>query len=379
MVSNYTPSRKPRRTDDYSPGGKSGFRPNRATIVYTSKVKGLFLGVPVVIGGIEASLRRLAHYDYWEDKVRRSLLIDTKAEILAYGMAERQMVEIAKRLSMSATPGVDTRGQRPALQWALDGIPGTVVVRRGVPSHGAAEGENAVEVPSFEEVSKDKEKFNLAFKLAYLESDPVRGRAIAQRQGPLCDPVPARGSAFHGGNGSYLRAAFRLRGIRCMTGPVGSRIRDDPLFDHVSPRLLGRMLLLFAPRASGTDHPEPQQRVDPRGGAEARRPSGLQGNDHRHRRPDREPLRRRLRILDAAGSVPRETVHDARQVREPEARLRKGRGPLARCHESAGRKASFHPERPALRSPDRSGFGRLPARALRGTRERPAQGGAGAL
>lgn len=183
MVSNYTPSRKPRRTDDYSPGGKSGFRPNRATIVYTSKVKGLFLGVPVVIGGIEASLRRLAHYDYWEDKVRRSLLIDTKAEILAYGMAERQMVEIAKRLSMSATPGVDTRGQRPALQRALDGIPGTVVVRRGVPSHGAAEGENAVEVPSFEEVSKDKEKFNLAFKLAYLESDPVRGRAIAQRHG----------------------------------------------------------------------------------------------------------------------------------------------------------------------------------------------------
>ena len=100
MIANYTANKKPRRTDDYAPGGKSGLRPNRATIVYSNKVKELFPGVPVVIGGIEASLRRLAHYDYWEDKVRRSLLLDAKADILVYGMGERQIVEIAQRLAL---------------------------------------------------------------------------------------------------------------------------------------------------------------------------------------------------------------------------------------------------------------------------------------
>lgn len=169
MVSNYTASKKPRRTDDYSPGGRSGLRPNRATIVFSNKVKELFPGVPVVIGGIEASLRRLAHYDYWEDKVRRSILLDAKADILVYGMGERQTLEIAKRLQADK----DVK--------KLDSISGTAVARS---KSGDLTG--TVVVPSFEEVQDSKDRFNEAFKLAYLEADPVRGKTVIQKHGDRC-------------------------------------------------------------------------------------------------------------------------------------------------------------------------------------------------
>ena len=166
MVSNYTASKKPRRTDDYAPGGRSGFRPNRASIVYTSKVKGLFPGVPVILGGVEASLRRLAHFDYWEESVRRSILVDAKADILVYGMGESQVLEIARRLR----DGEDIK--------KLKDIRGTVILRN------SNEGfEHAVSLPSYEEVSTEKDKFNEAFKLAYLEGDPVRGKPLIQKHG----------------------------------------------------------------------------------------------------------------------------------------------------------------------------------------------------
>lgn len=167
MVSNYTASKKPRRMDGYAPGGRSGLRPNRATIVYASKVKELFPGVPVMIGGVEASLRRLAHFDYWEESVRRSMLVDSKTDILVYGMGERPVLEIARRLR----DGEEIR--------KMNGIRGTVIVR------STNEGfEDAVVLPSYEEVSTDKDKFNEAFRLAYLEGDPVRGRTVVQKHGP---------------------------------------------------------------------------------------------------------------------------------------------------------------------------------------------------
>jgi len=99
MVANYTANRKPRSDDDYSPAGSAGLRPDRATILYTNMARAAFPDARVVIGGIEASLRRLGHYDYWSDKVRRSILLDSKADILVYGMGEKQAVEIAKRLA----------------------------------------------------------------------------------------------------------------------------------------------------------------------------------------------------------------------------------------------------------------------------------------
>ncbi len=166
MVSNYTASKKPRRMDGYAPGGRSGLRPKRATILYTSKVKELFPGVPVLIGGVEASLRRLAHFDYWEEAVRRSMLLDSKADILVYGMGERPVLEIARRVS-----------QGEAMKGLKD-VRGTVMVRSDLQGF-----EDAVKLPSYEEVSTDKNKFNEAFKLAYLEGDPIRGKTVVQPHG----------------------------------------------------------------------------------------------------------------------------------------------------------------------------------------------------
>ena len=98
MVNHYTAGKKPRSDDFYSPGGKAGFRPDRAVIVYSNKIKEAFKDLPVIIGGIEASLRRFAHYDYWDNKVRRSILQDSKADLLIYGMGETPILEIAGQL-----------------------------------------------------------------------------------------------------------------------------------------------------------------------------------------------------------------------------------------------------------------------------------------
>jgi uncharacterized radical SAM protein YgiQ len=161
MVANYTANKKPRSKDDYSPGGKTNLRPDRAVIVYANKVREYFPGVALVIGGLEASLRRLAHYDYWANEVRRSILFDSRADILVYGMGERQILEISKRMSRGET---------------LDNIKGTAVIRSRIDDL-----KDCIIVPSFEEVKQDKGKFNQAFKVAYSECDPLRGKTIVQK------------------------------------------------------------------------------------------------------------------------------------------------------------------------------------------------------
>ncbi|HQB30975.1 MAG TPA: hypothetical protein PLO86_09410, partial [Syntrophales bacterium] len=135
LVANYTANRRPRKTDDFSPGGRTGMRPDRATVVYANRLREAFPGIPLVLGGIEASLRRLAHYDYWEDTVRRSLLLDARGDVLVYGMGERAAVEIARRLDAGG-------GAAP-----LDGIRGTAVIRKE-----AADPGNTVFLPSYEAV-----------------------------------------------------------------------------------------------------------------------------------------------------------------------------------------------------------------------------------
>ncbi|MDD5680021.1 MAG: YgiQ family radical SAM protein [Candidatus Omnitrophica bacterium] len=166
MLARYTANKKIRNTDDYSPGGRPLLRPERASIVYANKLQEAFKGVPIVLGGIEASMRRLAHYDYWSDKVRRSLLVDSKADILVYGMGEKQILEIACRLKDSADL---TR---------LENISGTVIARKSLDGI-----KNYVLVPSFEEIAQDKDAFNVAFEAIYSESDPISGKTIAQKCG----------------------------------------------------------------------------------------------------------------------------------------------------------------------------------------------------
>jgi len=166
MLAKYTANKKIRNADDYSPGGRAHLRPERASIIYANKLQQAFKGVPIVLGGIEASMRRLTHYDYWSDRVRRSLLMDSKADILVYGMGEKQILEIAGRLKDSNSVT------------GLENISGTVIIRKSL------EGlKDYVLVPSFEEIASDKDAFNSAFKTIYSESDPVSGKAIAQKCG----------------------------------------------------------------------------------------------------------------------------------------------------------------------------------------------------
>lgn len=166
ILANYTINRSMRKQDDYSPGGRIGLRPNRATIVYTNRIRELFPDTPIVLGGIEASLRRLAHYDFWSDSVRRSILVDSKADLLVYGMGEKQAVEIANRL------------KKGEAMTSLDNIRGTVIVRKNIDNL-----KGFIEIPSFEDVEKDKDKFNEAFRIFYSECDPLRGKTIVQKHG----------------------------------------------------------------------------------------------------------------------------------------------------------------------------------------------------
>ncbi|MCZ7394066.1 MAG: YgiQ family radical SAM protein, partial [Candidatus Methanoperedens sp.] len=152
--------------DVYSPGGIPQ-RPNRATIVYADKLHSIFPDTPIVLGGIEASLRRFAHYDYWQDSVRQSILADAPADMLVFGMGERQVTEIAARLSK----GEDINN--------ITDIPGTAI-KLEISRWRSACHEDYVEIPGFTEVSRDKRHYAEAFKLHYQEQDPVRGRPVAQ-------------------------------------------------------------------------------------------------------------------------------------------------------------------------------------------------------
>ena len=167
MVAHYTAAKKRRHDDAYSPGNRAGLRPDHATVVYANRVREAFGDIPVIIGGLEASLRRFAHYDYWDDKVRRSILFDAQADLLVYGMGETASREIALRLASGTPVGeiTDVRGTCFAAKY-----PGACSYQR-------------VECPSFEEVASDKKAYARAALIEYEEHDPVRGRAIIQRHG----------------------------------------------------------------------------------------------------------------------------------------------------------------------------------------------------
>ena len=166
MVAHYTAAKKRRSSDAYSPGNKMGLRPDRPTIVYANRAREAFPDTPVIIGGLEASLRRFAHYDYWDDAVRRSILFDAGADLLIYGMGERAAREIARRLAAGEAAGT------------LTDIPGTAYAAKDPDCRF----EN-VTVPSFEEAVSRKRDYALATKIEYEEHDPVRGKAILQRHG----------------------------------------------------------------------------------------------------------------------------------------------------------------------------------------------------
>lgn len=175
MLNKFTAAKKIRREDDYSPGGEAGHRPDRATLVYSNRMKEAFRDVPLIIGGIEASLRRFGHYDYWSDTVRRSILVDSKADVLIYGMGELQIIELAEALDQNR------------FEESLPNIRGICYMSKDIPSI------DCVECPSFEEIKVDKMAFADAFRIQYDEQDPFYGRPIVQKHGDryVVQNVPA--------------------------------------------------------------------------------------------------------------------------------------------------------------------------------------------
>ena len=165
MVNHYTVSKRIREKDYYSPGGKMGLRPDRATIVYCNKVREAFKEVDILIGGVEASLRRFAHYDYWSDKVRQSILIDSGADLLVYGMSEKQIVEVANYLN-DGFPAKYIRSVAGTC-YTVDSLDELY--------------EEYIEIPTFKEVASDIEKYCEAFRIQYEEQDPFRGHTLVQR------------------------------------------------------------------------------------------------------------------------------------------------------------------------------------------------------
>ena len=177
MINHYTANKKVRNDDAYSPDGQIGLRPDRATIPYSQRAREAFPGVPVIAGGVEASLRRLAHYDYWSDTVRRAIMLDAKADLVVFGMGEHQIVEIARKLA-SGKSVKDLRDMR-GVAYAL----------------GASETppDDAIVLPSYEEVKTDKRKFAQATRIIHHETNPLNAKRLVQyhdRQAVVCNPPP---------------------------------------------------------------------------------------------------------------------------------------------------------------------------------------------
>jgi uncharacterized radical SAM protein YgiQ len=206
LINHYTANKKVRNDDAYSPGGRIGLRPDRATLSYCHRAREAFPGVPVIAGGVEASLRRLAHYDYWSDTVRRSILLDSKADLVVYGMGEATIVEIARRLAAGQTVR-DLRDLR-GIAYALGakesdafrdeigpGAPSPLSPRgRGVGGEGAnatespsaestgAEGDFLL-LPSYEDVKSDKMAFVEATRVIHINTNPYNARTLVQFHG----------------------------------------------------------------------------------------------------------------------------------------------------------------------------------------------------
>lgn len=171
MVNHYSVSKKRRSTDAYSPGGKMGKRPDYATIVYCQLIRQLYPDIPIIIGGIEASLRRLGHYDYWSDQVKRSILLDSGADLVSYGMGERSIIEIADALAAGIAIS------------DLTFIKGTVFQTTDRLAAKDAAGENGIELPSFEAIRSDKKAFAESFYEQYRNTDPFNGRRLYESYG----------------------------------------------------------------------------------------------------------------------------------------------------------------------------------------------------
>ena len=214
MVNRYTSDRRVRSDDAYTPGGEGGRRPDRSVIVYAQRVREAYRDVPIVVGGIEASLRRIAHFDYWSEKVRRSILLDAKADLLVFGNAERQIVELAHRLGAGERIEAirDLRGTAYVSRalpegWleidssSADGMAATAVAGGSRRVRGTDRARSVIRMPSFEQVTADPVLYAHASRILHTEANPGNARARAAPWRHRRVAQPAADSADDEGNG----------------------------------------------------------------------------------------------------------------------------------------------------------------------------------
>lgn len=164
MVNHYSVAKKPRSKDVYSPGGKAGMRPDRAVIVYCNKIREVYKNIPIIIGGIEASLRRLAHYDYWDNKIRRSILLDSAADLLIYGMGEHQILEIAQCLSS----GIDIKD--------ITFVKGTAYKSKSIEA-----AYDYIQLPDYETIINSKKGYAESFLVQYNNTDAITAKTLIEK------------------------------------------------------------------------------------------------------------------------------------------------------------------------------------------------------
>jgi len=386
MINRYTADRKVRSDDAYTPGGLAGKRPDRASLVYSQRCKEAYKHVPVVLGGIEASLRRIAHYDYWSDKVRRSILMDATADILLYGNAERAIVEVAQRLARGEPVEAitDVRGTAFIRKDTPEGwfeIDSTRIDRPGkidkiinpyvntqdlsacaiekdkgpqddpnearpvelLPHPKLERDRTVIRLPSFEKVRNDPALYAHANRVLHLETNPGNARALVQRHDDRelwlnPPPIPLTTEEM-----DYVFAAPYAR----VPHPAynGAKI---PAYEMIRFSV-NIMHLLLDHRARGAHHPEPLPRVDPardRGNEER---AGLHRCGLRSRRADCQHVSPGLQEPRNREALPQAVLRVPRHLREPQYRsqLADRAVPQGAC--TAGREEDPDRLRPALR------------------------------
>ena len=261
MVNHYSVSKKRRATDAFTPGGVMGKRPDYATIVYCNLLRQTYKHTPIIIGGIEASLRRLAHYDYWSNKMKRSILLDSGADLISYGMGEHSIVEIADALNSGLAVSDITF------------IDGTVYKTRK-----REDIYDAIELPHYEEVLADKAAYARSFYTQYCNTDPFVAKRLFEnvRRKAFCRAESAGEAADTKRDGSGLCAAVSAYvSSELRSAGRGSCNRGSAFFPGQQPWLLRRMQFLCAYVPSGADYSGAQPRVHSGGGGEDRLGTGL--------------------------------------------------------------------------------------------------------
>jgi len=349
MVNRYTADRKIRSDDAYTANAEPNKRPDRAVTVYCQRAREAFPGVPVIAGSIEASLRRIAHYDYWSDKVRRSVLFESKADLLIFGNAERALVDVTRRIAageniknirdLRGTAFLVPQGWLPDEEWSVHNstrvdVPGridkqpnpyamaledpkacaldnaapepevkpVVIMTREQRQAAAREkaAKTVVRLPSFETVSEDPVMYAHASRVFLVRANP------------------AAAAAGDGRDGQRLRPAVRARAApELWQGPYPG-LGNDPLLGQHHARLLRRLHLLLDHRARRPHHPEPLGAVDPaRDRTDPRHDQELRRHHHRPGRPDGEYVPPGLQGQEDRGNLPPPVVRVSVDLHQP--------------------------------------------------------------